>query len=136
MHLAPFTVLKASLWTTNDVLAITELQFWTFNAEGNMFLSYVTIKYCNECDSVWLNPAALSKIPVTGTMDIGYRASEASKRIALALDVTCLTKFSGCTHIAQMYPTIWEQPSSESVRCRIPNDDGIVEYATDRPRFR
>jgi hypothetical protein len=120
-------VLSANFWTTHGVLDASYLYFWTINSDG-MFLSQVTFKYCNECNSVWLNPANSSPIPVTGTIEIGYRASEANKRIALALDAACLTRLSGCTNIAQMFPTIWEQTSAESVRCRIPNHDGIVEY--------
>jgi len=127
LHLAPFSVLRASFWTTNGVLDVNTLDFWTINAEGRMFLSYVTFKYCDACDSVWLNPGESSRIPVTGTIDIGNRATEANKRIALALDVSCLTKLSGCTNPAQMFPTIWEQPSVEMVRCLIPNHDGTVE---------
>lgn len=127
LHLAPFSVLRATFWTTNGVLDVSTLDFWTVNAEERMFLSYVTFKYCDACDSVWLNPGGSSRIPVTGTIDIGNRATEANKRIALALDVSCLTKLSGCTNPAQMFPTIWEQPSVEMVRCLIPNHDGTVE---------
>ena len=56
LHLAPFTVLSANFWTTHGVLDASYLYFWTINADG-MFLSQVTFKYCNECNSVWLNPA-------------------------------------------------------------------------------
>ena len=119
---------------TNGVLDVSQLHFRVINAEGDMFLSHITVKYCDGCESVWLNPAGVSNIPATDTIDIGSGSSEANKRMVVAFDVTCLTKSSGCMNAAQMFPANWEQLSAKTLRCRVPNDDGIVEYGRDWPR--
>lgn len=49
------------------------------------------------------------------------------------LDAGCLTKLGGCSNIAEFFPKVWQQTSTHTIHCRIPNREGIVDKAAYLP---
>jgi len=134
LHLAPYTVLRSYFWATNGVVDVNSLEFWTVGRQGAMVLSYVEVKYCDRCDYFRLNPSSdSSPLGTTGSIEIGYASTAGNKRIALAPDTGCLTRLRGCASIAELFPKVWEQTAAQTIRCRLPNHDGVIGNLSDRP---
>jgi hypothetical protein len=126
-RLVPYTVLRSYFWARNGVIEENSLEFWTIGSEGSMVLSYVDLKYCERCDYFTLNPwSDTAWLRTTGSIDIGNASTAANKRVALALDTGCLTRFRGCTNIAELFPTVWQLTSARVISCRIPNHEGVI----------
>jgi len=126
--LIPYAALRSSFWVKNGVLDTSSLQFWS---PGGAFY-HVIIHYCPHCDSFEINPWQASSPLGTGSVEIGYAASADNKRKAIALDTACLTRWRGCSNIAELVPDLWRQTSNTTISCRIPNHEGTVTAAPDR----
>ena len=125
--LIPYGTLRSSFWVKNGVVDASSLEFWT----GRAFY-YVIVHYCDHCDSLEINPwRDSSPIDRTGSVEIGYAASEADKRKAMALDTECLSRLRGC-NLAELVPELWRQTSATTIGCRIPNHEGTVDTIPNR----
>ena len=43
------------------------------------------------------------------------------------MNTACLTRWGGCDSIAQLLPTVWEKTGQNTVRCMIPNREGVFD---------
>jgi len=129
IHLLPYTVVRSTFWVKNNgVVESNTLEIWTVIENGNMRLSYILVKYCDRCDSFIVNPyEASSYLGVTGSVEIGSAAPRDKKLTAVALNTDCLTRWHGCTSIADLMPRIWEETPARTIRCRLANHDGFVD---------
>jgi len=121
--LIPYATLRSSFWVKNGVLDASGLEFWS--PSGAFY--YLIVHYCEHCDSFEINPWRASSPLGTGSVEIGYVASAANKRKAIALDTGCLTRLRGCSNIAELVPELWRQTSATTISCRIPNHAGTVD---------
>jgi hypothetical protein len=126
--LMPYATLRSSFWVKNGVLDGSRLEFWS---RGGAFY-YITVHYCEHCGSFEINPWRASSPLGTGSVEIGYAASAANKRKAIALDIGCLTRFRGCSNIAELVPDLWRQTSATTISCLIPNHEGTVDTTPNR----
>src|SRR5581483_2576751 len=111
LGLIPYATLRSSFWVKNGVLDTSGLEFWS---RGGAFY-YVIVHYCPHCDSFEINPWEASSPLGTGSVDIGYAASAANKRKAIVLDTACLTRWRGCSNIAELVPDLWQQTSDITI---------------------
>ena len=128
IRLGPYASLRSSFWVKNGVVDTSSLEFWS---RGGAFY-YVIVHYCEHCDSFEINPWEASSPLGTGSVEIGYAASAANKRKAIALDTGCLTRLRGCGNIAELVPDLWRQTSATTISCRIPNHEGTVDTTPNR----
>ena len=135
LHLAPYTVLRAHFWATNGVVDENSLEFWTVPSQRAIVLSYVEVKYCDRCNFFRINPSSdSSPLCTTGSIEIGNASPASNKRIALTLDTGCLTAWRRCASAAELFPKVWQRTSARTIRCRLPNHDGVVDDASDQPQ--
>lgn len=126
LHLAPPTTLLVEFWARKGIVDVNGLQYWTVNRQGRMILSYVTVKYDDSFDWFMVGPHENNaSLESTGSLEISYRSTEHLKQMALAFDAGCLTRWRGCTNIAELSPDVWQQTSARTLRCQIPNCDGM-----------
>jgi hypothetical protein len=126
-RLVPYAALRSYFWVKNGVVYENRLEFWTVTKQGPMVLSYVVVKYCEDCNSFEINPWKDSSYwGTTGSVEIGYAASTENKRKAIALNTDCLARARGCTNIAEMFPGLWRQTPDGVISCRLPNTEGVV----------
>jgi hypothetical protein len=123
-----YATLRSSFWVRNGVLDTGGLEFWSPGGA----LYYVIVHYCKYCDSFEINPWEASSPLGTGSVEIGYAASTANKRKAMALNTGCLTRWRGCSNIAEVVPDLWRQTSDTTISCRIPNHEGTVDTTSNR----
>ena len=135
LHLVPYTALRSSFWAKNGVVVSNSLELWMTTRNARWALSYVLVKYCDQCDSFTINPwEDSSPLPVTGSVEIGSMSSAVEKRTALALNTDCLTSWRGCSNIAELMPKIWRVTPLRTIGCRIRNRAGDVEKTPDEHR--
>ncbi len=127
--LISYATLRSSFWVKNGAVDTNRLEFWS---RGGVFY-YIIVHYCEHCDSFEINPWRASSPLGTGSAEIGYAASAANKRKAIALDTGCLTHMRGCSNIAELVPDLWRQTSATAISCRIPNHEGTVDTTPSWP---
>lgn len=128
LHLAPYTVLRSYFWIRNGLTDVNSLQVWTA-----VVSSHVEVMYCDQCDSFTIVPWDDEPVVGSGSVEVGSISNTSQKRVALALDAGCLTKLGGCSNIAEFFPKVWQQTSTHTIHCRIPNRKGIVDKAAYLP---
>jgi hypothetical protein len=134
VHLLPYTALRSSFWAKNGVVESNSLELWTTTRKGSWALSYVLVKYCDQCNSFMINPwEDSSPLGTTGSVEIGSVSTAGEKRTALAFNTECLTSWRGCTNIAELMPNIWWVTPARTIGCRIRNRGGDVERARNQP---
>jgi hypothetical protein len=128
LHVAPYTALRSSYWAKNGIMQSNDINFWT--------LPYgvtVQIRYCSRCALFSAYPGDdRSEFIAHGSVDIDKGAAPSMKHRALSIDTGCLTKWHGCSGIAQLLPTVWQQTQEGTLHCRIPIRDGIFETIDPR----
>lgn len=125
LHLLPYTALRSSYWTKNGVVKSNSLDLWMMTPKGTWALSYVLVKYCDQCNSFTINPwEDSSLLGTTGSVEIGSMSPAVEKRTALGFNTECLTSWRGCTNIAEQMPKIWYVTSRRTIGCRIRNREG------------
>jgi hypothetical protein len=130
LHLASYTVLRLYFWATNGVIDENSIEFWSLPRRSGMVLSSVEMKYCNRCTLFRIYPSSdSSPLGETGSIEIGYASDPREKQIVFALGTGCLTRFSGCSTIAEMFPKVWLETPARTIRCRLPNHEGVVSGA-------
>jgi len=130
LHLAPYTALRSSFWATNGIIQSNDLDFWTMPSASSIA---VEIKYCRRCALFSVDPGNdRSQLFGVGYVTIDSGATPDTKRMALAIDTGCLTRFHGCSGIARLLPTVWQETPQGMLHCKIPNRDGIFENAGPR----
>jgi hypothetical protein len=103
------------------VVESNSVDFWTVTRKGCCALSYVLVKYCNQCNSFVINPSEVSSpLGTSGSVEIGSQSIAEEKRIALAFNTGCLTSWRGCTNIAEIMPEIWWVTPAHTIGCRKP----------------
>ncbi len=132
LHLLPYTALKSSFWAKNGIVESNSLQLWMMTRKGTWALSDVLVKYCDQCYSFTIIPWETSSPSGTsGSVEIGSMRTATEKRTALAFNADCLTRWGGCTNIAELMPTIWYVTPGRTIGCRIRNREGDVEKTRD-----
>ncbi len=83
-----------------------------------------------DADEFYLHPWGDSTpMDTNGLVAITAGAPLEKKRIALALNVSCLTKIGGCSTVADLLPTVW-QLRANGIDARIQNHEGFIDAPT------
>jgi hypothetical protein len=125
----PPTSLKSTFWVRDGVVIENMLDYTTRVDNSRTVTVHASVGFV-EGSVFTLHPWNTSTPPDTnGLASISSGSIEDKKQVVLALNTSCLTRFGGCTSIAELLPTVWERTANGSIRCRIPNREGFV----DRP---
>jgi hypothetical protein len=68
-----------------------------------------------------------SPADTNGIVGVSPESLKAHEETVLGFDTSCLTSHLGCTSVAELLPTVWEQGKDGTIRCRIKNHEGFVE---------
>ena len=81
------------------------------------------------CDLPNVNPYDDHSTAITGYVEIDSGAPVIAREEAFGFDAECLTRRSGCASIAQLLPTAWQQAGQNTVKCIIPNREGVFDMS-------
>jgi hypothetical protein len=123
LHLAPYTNLRTQFWEVKGVMQSNSVYFYTI-PHGMVSL---LVKYCKACDPPNLNPCENASTSFTGYVEIDLSAPEIARKKAFGMDAACLTKWGGCDSTALLLPTVWQKARQNTVRCIIPNREGVFD---------
>jgi hypothetical protein len=125
LHVAPYTVLRLQFWEQKGVMQSNSVDFYAM-PHGMVSL---LVKYCRACDSPNVYPYENSPRFFTGYVEIDLTAPETARKKAFAMNTACLSRWGGCTSVAQLLPTVWQQAGQGRVICIIPNRDGVLDLS-------
>jgi hypothetical protein len=126
-HLVPYTEMKSVFDVQDGVVLGNMVDYTTTVHDRQSIVMHVAIDFCKTCDSFSLHPWNPSPLDTNGLVEIGSASSADKKRYVLSLDVHCMTKRGGCSTVAELLPTVWENRNG-TIMCRIPNHEGFVDY--------
>ena len=131
LRLAPYTGLGSSFWVKDGIVELDDVISWTETREKNQIGVGVSVQYCDRCSRFRIGPWSDSApLNSNGAINITNTSTAANLRAALGMDPGCIVSFRGCTSIAELLPTAWERTTDQTIRCRIPNRNGVVDNAT------
>lgn len=86
---------------------------------------HVQADVCDRCDWFYVDPwnQSSSAERWNGSVEMGIATAPELREAALGLNPDCLTRFGGCTDIAQLLPSVWEFAGT-GVRCVVANRYG------------
>jgi len=122
-HLAPYTNLRAQFWEEKGIMQSNSVYFYTM-PHGNL---NVLVKYCRACDPPNMYPYENVSTSFTGYVEIDLSASEIARKKVFRMNTACLTRWGGCDSTAQLLPTVWQKAGHNTVRCIIPNREGVFD---------
>jgi hypothetical protein len=129
LHLVPYTELKSNFWVRNGEVFENMLDYTTTVHHRSTITVHSAIQF-GEGSFFFLHPWDDStSVDTNGLATISSGSTDLKKQAVLALNTSCVTRMGGCTTVAELLPTIWEQTGKGTIRCRVPNREGMV----DRP---
>ena len=123
LRIVPYTNLRTQFWEQKGIMQSNSIYFYSL-PHG---IVDVLVKYCRDCDSSNLYPYENIPTSFTGYVELDLSAPEIARKKALGINTTCLTRWGGCDSTAEMLPTIWQRAGQNTVRCIIPNHDGVFD---------
>lgn len=122
-HLVPYTNLRTQFWEEKGIMQSNSVEFYTM-PHG---MAHVLVKYCRACDPPTMYPYENVSTPFAGYFEMDLSAPEIARRKAFGMNTECLTRWVGCDSIAQLLPTVWQKSGQNTVRCIIPNREGVFD---------
>jgi hypothetical protein len=122
-HLAPYTNLRTQFWEEKGVMQSNSVEFYTMP----LGMADVLVKYCRACDPPKMYPYENTPTPFTGYVEMDLSAPEIARKKAFGMNTACLTRWGGCDSVAQLLPTVWQKAGNNTVRCIIPNREGVFD---------
>lgn len=124
-HLVPYTNLRTQFWEQKGIMQSNSVYFYT-TPHANLS---VLVKYCTACDPPNVYPYKNASTSFTSYAEIDLSAPDIARRKVFGINTTCLTKWGGCDSPAQLLPTVWQKAGQNTVRCIIPNREGIFDLS-------
>jgi hypothetical protein len=125
LHLAPYTNLRTQFWEVKGIMQSNSVYFYTMPYG----MVDVLVKYCRACDSPNIYPYENASTSFTGYVEIDLSAPELARKKAFGMNTACLTRWGGCDSTAQLLPTVWQRGGQNTVRCIIPNHEGVLDLS-------
>jgi hypothetical protein len=122
-HLVPYTNLRTQFWEEKGVMQSNSVYFYTM-PHG---MVDVLVKYCRACDPPKMYPYENASTSFTGYVEIDLSAPEIARKKAFGINTACLIRWAGCDSTAQLLPTVWQKAGQNTVRCIIPNREGVFD---------
>ena len=122
-HLVPYTNLRTQFWEEKGVMQSNSVYFYTM-PHG---MVDVLVKYCRACDTPKMYPYENASTSFTGYVEIDLSAPEIARKKAFGINTACLIRWGGCDSTAQLLPTVWQKAGQNTVRCIIPNREGVFD---------
>lgn len=127
LHWAPYSELRSEIWVRNGMLDATILHYTSSANPHHSIVSHVYIQNGPGLEfdlDPWEKSSPADTNGIVGARPESLRVH---KQTILGFDIRCLTSHRGCTSIAELLPTVWEQASDGSIRCRLSNHEGFIE---------
>ena len=121
-YLVPYTNLRTQFWEEKGVMQSNSVYFYTMP-----HTVAVLVKYCRACDPPNMYPYENTLTSFTGYVEIDLSAPEIARKKAFGINTACLIRWGGCDSIAQLLPTVWQKAGQNTVRCIIPNREGVFD---------
>jgi hypothetical protein len=122
-HLVPYTNLRTQFWEEKGVMQSNSVEFYTMP----LGMADVLVKYCRACDPPKMYPYENTSTPFTGYVEMDLSAPEIARKKAFGMNTACLIRWGGCDSVAQLLPTVWQKAGQNTVRCIIPNREGVFD---------
>jgi hypothetical protein len=132
LHIFRHTRLTSSFGVRNGLVDYNTNSYMV--TDGNHFnvTAHVHVDYCKNCDSFSIHPWSNSaRSDTNGIVEIGSASSSDEKRRVFSLNTNCVTRMRGCSTVAELLPTVWQQTTDDAIRCRIANHEGFVRLPSD-----
>jgi hypothetical protein len=127
LHWTPYSELRSEFWVKNGVF---ETSILDFTSSANPVHSIVGHVYIQDGDGPlfdlhpWMDS---SPTDTNGIVSVSPESLRAHEQTVLGFDTRCLTSHRGCSSVAELLPTVWEQKKDGGVRCRLHNHKGLIE---------
>ena len=127
LHWTPYSELRSEIWFRDGILGASILDFTSTANPRHSIVAHVFIQE-GEGLEFDLHPwETSSPADTNGIVDVSPKSLLAHENAVLGFDTRCLTSHRGCVSVAELLPTVWEQASDGSIRCRLPNHKGLIE---------
>ena len=123
LHLVPYTNLRAQFWQEKGIMQSNSIYFYSM-PHG---MVDVLVKYCRACDPPNMYPYETVSMFFTGYVEIDLSAPDIARNKVFGMNTGCLTRWGGCDSAAQLLPTVWQMAGQNTVRCIIPNHEGVFD---------
>jgi hypothetical protein len=127
LHWAHYAELRSEIWAKNGKIETVVLDY---RSSANIRHSVVSHVYIQDGTSPWFDLDPWEKSSPTdanGIVDVSPESLRNNMRTVLGFDTKCLTSHRGCTTIAELLPTVWEQMNDGTIRCKLQNYKGLIE---------
>ena len=126
LGLTPYTHLQSNFLVRNGLIEENLMDYTATVRDRVTVTAHAGVRFDQGCVFA-LDPwEDSSPTNSNGLADIAQACPGAEKSAVLNLNVSCLTKLGGCSTIADLLPTMWEQSRDGTIRCRIPSCEGFV----------
>lgn len=127
LHWAPYSELRSEIWFEDGILSTIVLDFTSTANSRHSIVSHVYIQQGKGLEFD-LHPWEQSSPGDTnGIVAVRPESLKVHKQTVLGFNTTCLTMHRGCTSVAELLPTVWEQTKEGNIRCRLENHEGFIE---------
>jgi hypothetical protein len=122
-HLVPYTNLRTQFWEQKGITQSNSVYFYTI-PHANLS---VLVKYCTACDPPNVYPYKNASTSFTGYVETDLSAPDVARKKVFGINTTWLTRWGGRDSTAQLLPTVWQKAGQNTVRCIIPNREGVFD---------
>jgi hypothetical protein len=127
LRVVPYTELVSTFWVRDGVVDRNMLDFTTRVHDRHSIVLHVQTDF-SDSDEFDLHPwMDSSPTDTNGLVGITSGVPLENKKLALALNLHCLTKPGGCSNVAEMLPTLWQATANGKINCRISNHEGFID---------
>jgi hypothetical protein len=140
LHFSPRSEIEVYFSMSKGSLNAVNVQYTSAVFQANSPVVHVQEDFCAartdiSCNYFALNPHGRNVSPTwNGDIEFGQLATVEEKRAAWALDLNCMTTFTGCKDIAELAPSLWKLTSPSAVSSRLRSTaDSIAEASQPLP---
>lgn len=130
LKIVPYTELRSQFWVRDGVINGNMLDFTTRVHDRYSIVVHAQTDF-KDTDEFYVHPWGDSTpMDTNGLVAITAGAPLEKKKIALALNLSCLTKIGGCSTVADLLPTVWRLKANGNIDTRIQNHEGFIDAPT------
>jgi hypothetical protein len=135
LRLVPYTEMNVWFTVYRDSLQFATLEYRTALNAPNSPVIHVQQGFCVEGCGVGfdVNPHGTSQQLWNGLVQFDPSATRQQRDAALAVDLRCWTRVSGCRDITDLLPTIWTHTSPDTISSRLIGLSQILEESHGFP---
>jgi hypothetical protein len=127
LHWVPYSELRSEIWFQNGMLKTTILDYTSSANPHHSVVSHVYVQD-GEGPEFDLDPwEESSREDTNGIVSVSPESLRLHEQTVLGFDTGCLTNHRGCATVAELLPSVWEKARDGSIRCRLPNREGLIE---------